>query len=52
MSDKVVSLAIQGGAAHGAYVWGVLDRLLAEDCLHIEGISGTSSGGPKDPIDV
>jgi len=44
MDDKVVTLAIQGGGANGAYVWGVLDRLLADDRLHIEGISGTSSG--------
>jgi NTE family protein len=39
-----VSLAIQGGGAHGAYSWGVLDRLLEESWLHFEGISATSSG--------
>ncbi len=38
-----LSLALQGGGAHGAYTWGVLDRLL-EAGLRIEGISGTSAG--------
>ncbi len=41
---KTISLALQGGGAHGAYSWGVLDRLLADDRLRIEGISGTSAG--------
>jgi NTE family protein len=35
---------LQGGGAHGAFTWGVLDRLLEEDWLKIEGISGTSAG--------
>ena len=35
---------MQGGGAHGAYTWGVLDRLLDEKDLEIEGISGTSAG--------
>ena len=39
-----VSLALQGGGAHGAFTWGVLDRLLEEDDLEIAGISGTSAG--------
>jgi NTE family protein len=39
-----VDLALQGGGAHGAFTWGVLDRLLEEDWLKIEGISGTSAG--------
>jgi len=39
-----VDLALQGGGAHGAYTWGVLDRLLEEPWLRIEGISGTSAG--------
>ena len=38
-----LSLALQGGGAHGAYTWGVLDRLL-EAGIRIEGISGTSAG--------
>ncbi len=39
-----IELALQGGGAHGALTWGVLDRLLEEPWLHIEGISGTSAG--------
>ena len=39
-----VDLALQGGGAHGAFAWGVLDRLLEEPWLEIEGISGTSAG--------
>ncbi|MFN3575599.1 MAG: patatin-like phospholipase family protein [Tabrizicola sp.] len=39
-----VSLALQGGGAHGAFTWGVLDRLLEEEELEIAGISGTSAG--------
>jgi NTE family protein len=43
--DRIlVDLALQGGGAHGAYTWGVLDRLLEEPSLRIEGISGTSAG--------
>ncbi len=41
---KKINLALQGGGAHGAYTWGVLDRLLEEENLIIEGISGTSAG--------
>ncbi len=41
---KTINLALQGGGAHGAYTWGVLDRLLEEKDLTIEGISGTSAG--------
>ncbi|MCL2829742.1 MAG: patatin-like phospholipase family protein [Betaproteobacteria bacterium] len=39
-----VDLALQGGGAHGAFTWGVLDRLLEEEWLRFEGISGTSAG--------
>jgi NTE family protein len=39
-----VDLGLQGGGAHGAFTWGVLDRLLEERWLRIEGISGTSAG--------
>ncbi|MGA7488564.1 MAG: patatin-like phospholipase family protein [Xanthobacteraceae bacterium] len=39
-----VDFALQGGGAHGAFTWGVLDRLLEEPWLHIDGISGTSAG--------
>jgi NTE family protein len=44
MQRKKINLALQGGGAHGAYTWGVLDRLLEEEDLEIEGISGTSAG--------
>ncbi|HEV7328113.1 MAG TPA: patatin-like phospholipase family protein [Bosea sp. (in: a-proteobacteria)] len=39
-----IDLALQGGGAHGAYTWGVLSRILEEDWLTIEAISGTSAG--------
>lgn len=42
--SKNISLALQGGGSHGAYTWGVLDRILAERNLEIEAISGTSAG--------
>lgn len=41
---KRTNLALQGGGAHGAFTWGALDRLLEEDRLEIDGISGTSAG--------
>lgn len=41
---KNVNLALQGGGAHGAFVWGVLDRLLEDDRIGIEAISATSAG--------
>lgn len=41
---KRVNLALQGGGAHGAYTWGVLDHLLEDGRLEIAGISGTSAG--------
>jgi len=40
----LVDFALQGGGAHGAFTWGVLDRLLQEPWLRIDGISGTSAG--------
>src|SRR5262245_19053783 len=40
----LIDLALQGGGAHGAFTWGVLDRLLEEPWLKIDGISGTSAG--------
>jgi NTE family protein len=42
--DILIDLALQGGGAHGAFTWGVLDRLLEEKRLRIDGISGTSAG--------
>ena len=41
---KSINLALQGGGSHGAFTWGVLDRMFEEDALWIEGISGTSAG--------
>ena len=43
-SPVLVDLALQGGGSHGAFTWGVLDRLLEETWLQIEGVSGTSAG--------
>ena len=40
----LVDLALQGGGSHGAFTWGVLDRLMDEPWLGIDGISGTSAG--------
>jgi NTE family protein len=40
----LIDLALQGGGSHGAFTWGVLDRLLEENRLRIAGISGTSAG--------
>jgi NTE family protein len=40
----LVDLALQGGGAHGAFAWGVLDRLLEEPWLAFDGVSGTSAG--------
>jgi NTE family protein len=41
---KAINLALQGGGAHGAFTWGVLDQLLEDGRLEIEGISGASAG--------
>jgi NTE family protein len=41
---KLVNLALQGGGSHGAFTWGALDRLLEEERLEFEGITGTSAG--------
>lgn len=39
-----IDLALQGGGSHGAFTWGVLDRLLEEEWLEIAAVSGTSAG--------
>jgi NTE family protein len=44
-TKKVVSLALQGGGSHGAYTWGVVDALLEDGRIEIEGVCGTSAGG-------
>lgn len=41
---KRVDIALQGGGSHGAFTWGVLDRLLEIDDIEVVGISGTSAG--------
>jgi len=43
-AQKNISLALQGGGSHGAFTWGVLDRLLEDEEIVIEAISGTSAG--------
>lgn len=43
-SRKAVNLALQGGGAHGAFTWGVLDQILEDGRLAIAGVSGTSAG--------
>jgi NTE family protein len=42
--SQLIDLALQGGGSHGAFTWGVLDRLLEERRFTIEAISGTSAG--------
>lgn len=44
MEKKTITLALQGGGSHGAFTWGVLDRLLEDERIEIEGISGASAG--------
>ncbi len=41
---KKINLALQGGGAHGAFTWGVIDHLLEDGRIHIAGVSGTSAG--------
>jgi NTE family protein len=41
---KTINLALQGGGSHGAFAWGVLDRILEDERLGVEGIVGTSAG--------
>jgi len=43
-STRILNLALQGGGTHGAFTWGVLDALLEDGRIGIEGISGTSAG--------
>ena len=41
---KPINLALQGGGSHGAFTWGVLDRILEDGRLKIAAVSGTSAG--------
>jgi NTE family protein len=43
-TPKPISLALQGGGSHGAFAWGVIDKLLEDGRLQIEAVSGTSAG--------
>ena len=43
-AEKTVSLALQGGGAHGAFTWGVLDAILEDGRLAIEAVTGASAG--------
>ena len=43
--QKTINLALQGGGSHGAFTWGVLDRLLDEERLTFDGVTATSAGG-------
>ena len=49
---KHINLALQGGGAHGAFTWGVLDRILEDERLAIDGVSGTSAGAMNGAIMV
>jgi len=44
VDHKAVNLALQGGGSHGAFAWGVLDRLLEDERISFEGITATSAG--------
>ncbi|MGH6662204.1 MAG: patatin-like phospholipase family protein [Rhodospirillales bacterium] len=41
---KILNLALQGGGAHGAFTWGVLERLITDGRLRFDAVSGTSAG--------
>jgi NTE family protein len=43
--EKAINLALQGGGSHGAFTWGVIDRLLEDERLTFDGITATSAGG-------
>ncbi|HZC15464.1 MAG TPA: patatin-like phospholipase family protein, partial [Caulobacteraceae bacterium] len=44
MPAKPISLALQGGGAHGAFQWGVIDRLLEDGRVEIRAVTGASGG--------
>jgi NTE family protein len=44
VTKRRLNVALQGGGSHGAYTWGVLDRLLEEEDIELHGVSGTSAG--------
>ena len=49
---RAINLALQGGGAHGAFTWGVLDRLLEDGRVSFEGISATSAGAMNAVVDA
>ena len=52
MAKRKICLALQGGGAHGAFTWGVLDGLLEEESLEIQAVSGTSAGAMNGAVMV
>ena len=47
---KRINLALQGGGSHGAFTWGVMDRLFEDDRLEVDGLVGTSAGAMNTAI--
>src|SRR5271155_6067561 len=45
VGQKMINLALQGGGSHGAFTWGVLDRLLEDERVGFDGVTATSAGG-------
>ncbi len=52
VARKPINLALQGGGAHGAFTWGVIDRLLEDGRLDFDAISGTSAGAMNAVVTV
>lgn len=52
MHRKKISIALQGGGSHGAFTWGILEKLLEEDLFNIKGICGASAGAMNAAITV
>jgi NTE family protein len=44
VGEKVVNLAMQGSGSHGAFIWGVLDRMLEDERIAFDGVTATSAG--------
>ena len=51
-ATRRINLALQGGGTHGAFTWGVLERLLEEERIEFEAVSGTSAGAMNAAIFV
>ncbi len=45
VQTRRINLALQGGGTHGAFTWGALERLMQDDRIEVDGVSGTSAGG-------